>query len=226
MSKVTEAVTLFLETINLKTGDAVYIGKFHPFHKGHLEVVKAALKNNKVKRVIVYVSKKQPNTNATSWKDFGAAASLTKIKAKEFTHPFSLDLRMAMVREGTKGLSVVVLPGDVSDFWNQVAELEEQNKGKHEEQQEKITLIGGPDRAAYGENPNVDFVSVPEIGEGLRATEIRKLFFQYAFDDDEAKLQKALTMVPWSSTSLVKKVKDELQSLSKTAEKLTAPKSK
>ena len=87
---------------NWKHKTATYIGRFQPFHEGHLEMIKLAIKRNKQVTILVMdsynISKKNPFT-------FKEVKSKIEIKLKEYKNKYKI-IKIPVVSEVIYGRKV------------------------------------------------------------------------------------------------------------------------
>lgn len=143
---------------------AVFIGRFQPFHNGHLEIVEAALK--KAQRVIVVV---------------GSARSGRNIK-----NPWTYAERISMIANSLSDETRVTFVGIRDYFYNDQLWLSELHQKVREitEDSDSVALVGQySDESSYYLNmfPQWDFIPM-NTNHKVHATEIRTKYFEGTYD--------------------------------------------
>ncbi|MEY8703191.1 bifunctional nicotinamide-nucleotide adenylyltransferase/Nudix hydroxylase [Francisella philomiragia] len=143
---------------------SVFIGRFQPFHKGHLHNIQVALKHSK--RIIINV---------------GSSFNAPNIK-----NPFSFEFRKQMIIEDLKVMDIdlnLVKIEPLADYFYQEQKWEEslrQNVYKHAKSGETIAIVGHikDDSSYYIKSfPEWGYIPVDNY-KNYNATEFRKYFYE------------------------------------------------
>ena len=128
---------------------AVFIGRFQPFHKGHLGVVKKMAKKYRLTIVI-------GSTNRVSGENPFPAKARKKM------------IRAALRGAGVKGVAVVYMPDTRADkLWTRKFFQLTKNPD--------IVITGNPWVVQCLKNSHVKFLKIKEKGRKISATKIRAL---------------------------------------------------
>lgn len=98
-------------------GAVFYLGKFQPLHAGHVANIGAAAAAFGPENVHVIASNKEPDLEATNWKDMGIAKRKKDLLSGDYVHVFSQELRQEIFRLGLpEGVNLKF--ADIAAFWS------------------------------------------------------------------------------------------------------------
>lgn len=172
-----------------KPGCVVMPMKLQPPHLGHIEMIKNVIAAHPGKEIIILASDKEANLDADSCKDLGLAPTKKKLRAKEFTHPFSIEIRRRLLVKalGEKVTITVVSPSILRDYLR---------RAKETGLKESITLaIGEKERNAGTYEGDLKTYAkllkpyyVPAQCQGINATSVRLALQKSIFENDPSSM--------------------------------------
>lgn len=188
-------------------GALFIVMKGQPIHSGHLQMIKQTVARNPGKEIYLLVSDKNPNLQATEWKELKLADTKKALTARDYTYIFDTELRRQILKASVGDL-VKVHFGSPNEFWSYV------ERAHTEGLTGKVKLVVGQkemDEGRYtdllarlSENLEPEVIDMQE--GGISATQVRAALKNWNLGTVEEKkaayafLEKAYSEIKSEST--------------------------
>lgn len=188
---------------SIQDGALFYVGKLQPPHAGHVALISAAIAAFGVENVVILASGKEPNLAAQHWKELSVTDKPVKrdIAARKWTHVFTPELRMEMLRYGLPPEARIHI-ADLSAFWGGYFRRMHEAGGR-----EPVSVLMGQKEISSGRykemkrrlGDRLRVISLDMQRDGLSGTDVRQAIrslYENGDEDSYNFLRRALDYIP------------------------------